>query len=575
VESVVFELQSKSVMRVAAVGLACLAAPVVAQDRTALVIANSAYPGDAALGDVRKTALDVSETLLGLGFAVNRLENPSGADMQTALSTLQNADGISLLYYAGRTEATGDDSFLLPVSGNAGIPIDPLVTGASDAPRFVFIDMCHDIELAEPEGVDDEDFLEGEGDDPNEAVPLAAAMARSIDATENLFFAASVEPGEGCEVVGNQTLTDLLLDRMTVPGLTAEQFIPVAQADAVDEVDEAIWFGSTLADPFVFRTATSDVRLTAEDYAMLETLSPNARDQMLRLWASAGIAVDIAGASAVTATPLAPVVASNQTIVLVAPVRPVNATTIISPISPRASTGTSGTTIQPSGGGGVTLVAGSTPAPAPAVFRATPGENGLPAPSILVGFVTDGVDGAEIVEEPVSAAPEVADSPVAGSGLGYENLEARNEMRASDPDLFASLVETGAFDPPTAELARAIQTELARMNCYRSTIDGIWGPGSRRSVAGYYSQVGGTTPSQDPDPRIFRAIITSEDVRCPDPAPAPRAAATTRRTTTTQAAPRRTTTTQAAPRVATPAPAAPAAPARRTISQSSGTGAFR
>jgi hypothetical protein len=197
------------------------------------------------------------------------------------------------------------------------------------------------------------------------------------------------------------------------------------------------------------------------------------------------------------------------------------------------------------------------------VFRPTPGENGLPAPSILVGFVTEESD---LALEPEIIAPAIVDAPIAGLGLSYDDLDARNEMRTADPDIFASLVESGAFDPPDTELARAIQTELARMNCYRSTIDGLWGPGSRRSVAGYYEQVGGTTPSQDPDVRIFRAIITSEDVRCPDPAP--RAVAQPTRRATTQAAPR--AATQAAP-----APAAPAATGRRTISQSTGTGSFR
>ena len=564
-----FKLQSKGVI-CGAVAAACLAVPAVAQDRTALVIANSAYAGDAALPDVRGAALKVSETLLGLGFTVNRLENPSSADLQTAVSTAQSGDGVSLIYYAGRTAVEDNISLLMPVSNDAGVPIEPLVSGTSDSTRFVFLDMCHDaVEVAEveEEDEDDDDFLEGEGDDPDEDVPLATSLAASIDAAENLFFGASVEPGEECQFTTGETLTDILLDRMTVPGLAADQFVPALQddADGSEVIDQAIWFGTTLNDPFIFRTATSDVRLTAEDYAMLDQLSPSARDQMLRLWASAGIAVDIAGAQAVTSTPIAPVATTNSTVVLVAPVRPVAAATIISPISPRATT-SAGTSIQPVTNG-VTLVAGGGVAPAPAVFRATPGENGLPAPSILVGFATDDDEGPAV-------APEVDEGPVAGSGLSYDDLEARNAMREQDAELFAGLVESGAFDPPEAEMARAIQTELARMNCYRSGIDGIWGPGSRRSVTAYYEEAGGSTPSQDPVAEIFRQIIVSEDVRCPDPpAPAPRAAAAApRRATTTQAAPRRAATQQAAP---APAPAAPAAPARRTISQSTGTGAFR
>lgn len=570
-ECVLFKLQSKSVISGVALA-ACLAVPAAAQDRTALVIANSAYPADAALPKLRGVALDVSEALLGLGFVVNRLENPSADEMQSALETLESATGPSLVYYAGRTASAGDATFLSPVSGGDGVPLDPFISAPSDAARFVFVDMCHDIVLAEAEGEDDDDFLEGEGDDPNEVTPLSEGLARTIDGTENLFFASSVEPGEGCEVGDNQTLTDLLLDRISVPGLAVDQLIP---ASADPDGDEVIWSSSTLNDPFVFRTATSDVRLSAEDYAMLDRLSPAAREQMIRVWASAGIAVDVAGASNVAATPIAPAASGDNAIVLISPLRPVSAATVVSPIVPRASGGgggsaSSGSTISQPASGGVTILAGATPAPAPAVFRATPGADGLPEPSILVGFVTE--DG-EIVSDPEIVAPAIVDSPLAGDGLGYEDREAREAMRDADPDLFASLVETGAFDPPDAELARAIQTELARMNCYKSTIDGIWGPGSRRSVTGYYEQVGGSTPSQDPDARIFRAIIASDDVRCPDPAP--RVVAQPTRRTTTQSAPRRATTQAAPRRQAAPAPAAPAAPARRTIQQSTSTGAFR
>ena len=567
-----FKLQSRSVIRGASVALACLATPVVAQDRTALVIANSAYPADTALPDIRRSALKVSEQLLGLGFVVNRLENPSAADMQTALTELQAAEGVSLLYYAGRTTSAGDASFFTPVNGSAAVPIDPMVSGPSEATRIVMIDMCHDIELAEQEGDDDDDFLEGEDDDPDEIVPLAEALARAVDDADNLLFASSVEPGEGCEVGGNQTLTDLLLDRMNVPGLDVAQFDPslIEVAEGAAPVDEVLWFGSTLQEPFIFRTATSDVRLTAENYATLDKLSPAAREQMIAMWKSAGIAVDVAGAADIAPTNLAPVATTANTVVLVAPVRPVSTATVIAPLAPRPSAGISSgtTTLAPATSGGVTLVAGGGAAPAPAVFRPTPGENGLPAPSILVGFVTEEAPAPDV-------APEVDDSPVAGTGLSYDDLEARNAMRNGNPEMFESLVASGAFDPPSDQLARAIQTELARMNCYRSGIDGIWGPGSRRSVTAYYDQISGSTPSQDPDPRIFRAIIERDDVRCPDPvvaAPAPR------RATTTQAAPRRATTTQAAPRrqaAPAPAPAAPAAPARRTIQQSTGTGSFR
>jgi hypothetical protein len=471
---------------------------------------------------------------------------------------------VSLIYYAGRTTVVDNASMLLPVAADGDVPIDPLVSGTSDSARFVFVDMCHDVvEIVEEAGSTEGEVGVEETDGAIAVdLPLDLSLNTVIETAENVFFAASVAPGQACAVTADETLTNVLLDRMTVPGLAADQMDPNLQSE--DASESAIWFDSTLTDPFVFRTATSDLRLTAENYAVLDTLSPAAREQMIAMWKSAGMAVDIAGSENIAPIDLAPVATTNSTVVLVAPVRPVAAATIISPISPRATTNV-GTSIQPVTNG-VTLVAGGAAAPAPAVFRATPGENGLPAPSILVGFVTDDAE---------TVVPEVDNGPVSGSGLSYDDLEARNAMREQDVELFASLVESGAFDPPETEMARAIQTELSRMNCYRSTIDGIWGPGSRRSVAGYYDAAGGSTPSQDPVAEIFRQIIVSDDIRCPDPVAAPQAAAAApRRATTTQAAPRRAAATQAAPAPA-PAPAAPAAPARRTISQSNGTGAFR
>lgn len=192
--------------------------------------------------------------------------------------------------------------------------------------------------------------------------------------------------------------------------------------------------------------------------------------------------------------------------------------------------------------------------------------NGLPAPSIVLGRIEPGREADFGI---TTLLPET----VAQMAFAFDDVEKRVAMRGDDPDMFRMLIEQGHIDPPTDRLNVALQSELQRMNCYRSGIDGLWGRGSARSVADYFGERddGAQWPDQDPSVELFRTIILYPDVRCTAPvaaAPAPRA--TTTRSTST----RTTTPTR---RAATPAPAPkPASPARKpTISSGGGIGVFR
>ena len=173
---------------------------------------------------------------------------------------------------------------------------------------------------------------------------------------------------------------------------------------------------------------------------------------------------------------------------------------------------------------------------------------GLPQPSIIVGVIEAG-------REAEFGLATLLPATVAKFGFSLEDLEAREALRESNPDLLRRLAEGGYLDPEEDRLARVLQTELARMNCYRSGIDGAWGRGSRRSVGEYFAQLASVSwPDQAPTPELLRAIIINGDVACPTPAAVVRPAPTPRATTAT----RRTTQ----PRAAAPAPA-PAAPAAK------------
>ena len=166
-------------------------------------------------------------------------------------------------------------------------------------------------------------------------------------------------------------------------------------------------------------------------------------------------------------------------------------------------------------------------------------QDGLPEPSIIVGIINPNGDFEQIDPD----QPDVSSSEIA-----YDELAARQDLRSSSPELFAGLVDSGAFDPPSGQVEWAIQTELARMNCYRSGIDGIWGNGSRGSVDRYFVEIGESAPTREPEASLFRIIISRDDVACP--------------THVVVAAPRPVASSAPSSSPSRPAAAAPSAPAR-------------
>lgn len=210
--------------------------------------------------------------------------------------------------------------------------------------------------------------------------------------------------------------------------------------------------------------------------------------------------------------------------------------------------------------GGLLVVAFEPSAAAPQVARANGADQsailfraGYPRPSIIVGRIASGMEAALGIER---LMPET----VAQFGFAYDDLEAREALRESNPDMFRQLVQEGHIDPPEAELANVVQRELQRMNCYRSRIDGDWGTGSRRAARQYFTTLGQSSGGLDATASadLFRAVVLGGDVTC-----------------VVAAAPARTT-----PRTTQPSrPSQPAKPAPATNSGPSlsggGIGVFR
>jgi hypothetical protein len=67
------------------------------------------------------------------------------------------------------------------------------------------------------------------------------------------------------------------------------------------------------------------------------------------------------------------------------------------------------------------------------------------------------------------------------------------------------------------ELARSIQGDLARLGCYRMTVDGVWGPGSRNSLAQFYREKGEAAASLEPSTDVLAMLQDESGTVCAPP----------------------------------------------------------
>lgn len=190
---------------------------------------------------------------------------------------------------------------------------------------------------------------------------------------------------------------------------------------------------------------------------------------------------------------------------------------------------------------------------------------GLPSPSIIVG-------------EQAVPRPQLQRGPM---GVAFAE---RARLRAEDAALFDRMVAEGAYDPEPDQIAAAIQTELARMECYGAAIDGIWGGGSNAAVQRYFQKAGGTAAASSAEVALYRQLILNPDVTCdPVPVAAPAAPSATSRgnarpaATQTGARPRNTTQQRPAAtrQPAAQQPAATTSSPPRISPNLSGAGMFR
>jgi hypothetical protein len=121
--------------------------------------------------------------------------------------------------------------------------------------------------------------------------------------------------------------------------------------------------------------------------------------------------------------------------------------------------------------------------------------NDLQTAVIIVGQTLRSVDLAPPADGPAKSVTDQA----AGASETKDVKNARTDTLARIETLIASLESQEAARSESMDLARSVQTELRRLGCYRTTVDGDWGKGSIRALTDYYDRtkqpVGATEPT--------------------------------------------------------------------------------
>ncbi len=84
---------------------------------------------------------------------------------------------------------------------------------------------------------------------------------------------------------------------------------------------------------------------------------------------------------------------------------------------------------------------------------------------------------------------------------------------------------TGGQPKPTITLEHRTQTELKRVGCYRQTVDGVWGPGSRKALGNYLAITKQSQADLQPNADVLTDLFLRSGRICREPEPAPRALA--------------------------------------------------
>ena len=120
------------------------------------------------------------------------------------------------------------------------------------------------------------------------------------------------------------------------------------------------------------------------------------------------------------------------------------------------------------------------------------------------------------------------ETPPAADAQGQQVASLRlPESKGVASDLQSLLMlgessESGTARDKSFDLNHRVQTELARVGCYRSRVDGDWGSGSKRALADYYRRTKQDGLGQEPSVELLSDLFLRSGRVCKQPVAAPK-----------------------------------------------------
>ncbi len=245
-------------LRLAVVASALAAVSVSAQApldvRVALIIGNSAYPGNMALVNPANDAKDMADVLKRLGFNVVELRDGNKVQMAAAIAkvsdSLKGKQGVGMLYYAGHGLQLDWRNYMVPVDAN-------LKTAADVAVQTIDLSSVVDVFKAAGNRMNIV-VLDACRDNPFGSSTSSAKGLAQLDAPPSTFLAYATAPGnvaeDGDEKSGNGLYTQYLLQELKRPTAKIEDVFKRVRLNVRKQSNgrQIPWESTSLEDDFFF-----------------------------------------------------------------------------------------------------------------------------------------------------------------------------------------------------------------------------------------------------------------------------------------------------------------------------------
>jgi hypothetical protein len=466
--------------------------------RYALVIGNSAYADVQPLPNTGRDAEAMAGALAALRFTVFKGIDLTHEQFKRLIgefaAAAADADTV-VFYFAGHGFQLSGLNHLAPV--DAGLRDRARI----DAETFVLNDIIERIHRQGRQTIVLLDACRNNPLPPGVQEGSSQGLAQ-LQTGDGIFIAFATQPGNvSYDGTGkNSPFTESLLTHIGKPGRSISDLMIEVRNDVSSRtLDRQVpWDQSSLRAQFYFNPSPDYIAMRQPAPGPGLVISP------IRLGPDATGARTNAGeqASALRSQPLPEDAATD----LAAP-RPVRPNISFAPVAEQPAKeepATADATAEPP-------AAAAPPATAAPVQRLQPARE----------YFVEDAPAEDAVAEDAPAEDAPAEDAVAEDAVAASEDAAGEEQQLAALAPQEMLPETR--DEPRdrliepKELARRIQSDLARLGCYRLGVDGEWGPGSRTGLERYYREKDETAPSLEPSMEILLRLEGESGTICPPP----------------------------------------------------------